>query len=79
MFGVRVKGFGNLNGQFARRRQHERLNLRTFHIDILQNGQSKSRRFAGSGLRLPDHVFAFQKQRNCFLLNRRWNFIAKLI
>ena len=46
----------DLDAQLARRRQHERLDVRVVGVDELEHRQPERGRLAGAGLRLADHV-----------------------
>ncbi len=73
---VGAQGLGDLDAELARGRQHERLHLALLGIDVLDNGQSEGRRLAGAGLRLPDHVAAFEQRRDGLFLDRAGRLIA---
>ena len=51
---VGLHGFGNLNRELARRRQHEQLRLDALQVDATEQRQSEGRRLAGARLRLPE-------------------------
>jgi hypothetical protein len=51
--GVALEGFGDLDRQFARRRQHQRLRRGLFDVDARQDRQREGGGLAGAGLGLP--------------------------
>jgi hypothetical protein len=56
MRGVGLERLGDLDRQFARRRQHQRLRRGLFDIDARQHRQRKGGGLAGTGLGLAQHV-----------------------
>ena len=73
---VFLEGFGNLDGQFARRRQHQHLGHLFGEIESRQQRQGESRRLAGAGLRLAQQVASSEKMRDAGRLDRRRSFVA---
>src|SRR3546814_5421408 len=71
MRGVTMKGFGDLDRQFARRRQHQRLWRAIRQFNARQDRQCECGGFAGAGLRLAEHIVAVEQVRNGLRLNRR--------
>src|SRR3546814_5807556 len=76
MRGVTMKGFGDLDRQFARRRQHQRLWRAIRQFNARQDRQCECGGFAGAGLRLAEHIVAVEQVRNGLRLNRRRRFVA---
>ena len=60
----------DLVGEFARRAQHQSLQLDAGRIDGSEQAQRKSRRLAAAGLGLGDHVAAGQDRRQARRLYR---------
>jgi hypothetical protein len=75
--GVALEGFGDLDRQFARRRQHQRLHGAALDVDARQDRQREGGGLAGTGLRLPQHVAAFHQQRNGGGLDRRRRLVCR--
>ncbi len=63
--------FRHLHRQLARRAEHEHLRRAQAGVDLLDRGNCKRRRLAGTGLRLPDHISAFEQDRDRGRLDRR--------
>jgi len=78
MHGIALKGFGDLNRQFARRSEHNGLRGGLFQIDARQNGQREGSGLAGAGLGLTQDVAIGEEMRNGSGLNGRRRFIANL-
>ena len=70
-FGLRVRAqrLGDLDAEFARRRQHERLDVRVGGVHELDHGEAEGGGLAGAGLRLADHVVALEKMRDRLFLD----------
>jgi hypothetical protein len=68
--GIFRVGVGDLNRQFASRRQDQDLNRRDFGVEPVEGGKSKRGGLAGASLRLPQNVAALDQVRNRFGLNR---------
>ena len=64
MRGVALECFGNLDRQFARWREYERLRLGLVQVELVQDRQGKRGGLAGAGLRLAEDVLAGQQVRN---------------
>ena len=62
--GVFLEGFGDLDGELARRREHQHLGLVELGIDARQQRQREGCGLAGTGLGLAQHVLAFEQQRD---------------
>ncbi len=73
---IGLEGLGDLDGQLAGRRQDQGLGLDLLQVDVGQYRQGEGRRLAGTGLRLAQHVAAFQHRRDGGGLDRRRGFIA---
>ena len=73
---IGLEGLSHLDGQLAGRRQHQHLRLVRSQVDIGQHRQREGAGLAGTGLRLTEHVTAFQHRRNGGGLDRRRGFIA---
>ncbi len=69
----------DLDAQLARRREHERLDLRILGVDRLEHRQPERGGLAGAGLRLADHVTAFEQHGNRLLLDRARRLIAHVL
>ena len=74
--GVALQRLGNLDRQFARRRQDQRLRLGQFDVDLFHQGQGEGCGLAGAGLRLADQVAALQQDGDAFGLDGRWGFVT---
>ncbi len=74
--GVFLEGFGNLDREFARRRQHQRLRLLLRRIDPRQDRQRECGGLAGAGLGLAEHVAAREQRRDRGGLDRRGRLVA---
>lgn len=70
MFPQVLADLGCLECQFAGGHQDERLNLRCFGIDVLEDRNNVGCGLAGAVLRAGEDVSACQSNRNRFLLNR---------
>ncbi len=75
---IRLKCFGHLNGQFARRGQHQNLWFRPPQIEARQQRQREGGGFAGARLRLTYDVAPCQQMRNGGNLNRRRRFVTDI-
>ena len=61
---------GELTGRFHNDGQNSMRLLGGFlAMDQVYEGNGKSSRFAGTGLRNSQHIFSFENWRNCFVLN----------
>ena len=69
--GEGLEGVRHLQRQLARRRQHERLRVALFRVDLGEHRQRERRGLAGTRLRQADHVAALHQQRDGLRLNRR--------
>ena len=84
VLGVQLDLLGHLVGQLTRGQQHQRTHRvarwrggAVFVLEhALQQGQRKSRCFAGAGLRCTHHVLPCQHHRNGLLLDRRHGLVA---
>ena len=74
--GVLLKGFGDLDGELARRREHDRLGLAALEVDLGQDRQSERGGLAGAGLGLAEEVAAGEQLGNRRGLNRRRRLVA---
>ncbi len=74
--GVFLKGFRDLDRQFARWRQHQSLRPFVGEIELCQYGQRECGCFAGAGLRLTEHVSAIKQNRNAGGLDGRRRLVA---
>ena len=79
VLGVALARFGNLDRQFARRRQDQDLGRGIAGVEARDQRQRKRRRLAGTGLGLAQQVTAFQQRRNGCSLDRGWGLIADII
>jgi hypothetical protein len=75
---VALKRLGDLDREFARRRQHQRLRFRLRQIQPRQDRQRERSGLAGAGLRLSEHVAAGEQGRDGRGLDRRGRFVADL-
>ncbi len=75
-FGIFLEGFGHLDGQLARRRQHQRLRLDLVQVGIGQHRQRERGGLAGTGLGLAEHVATGQQRRDGGGLDRRRGLVA---
>ena len=66
-----MHGLGNLDGQFARRHEHQALHGAGARFQPVQDRQRKGGRLARAGLGLADHIVTFQHDGNHCGLNRR--------
>ncbi len=73
---VGAQRLGHLDAQLPRGRQHERLDGVLARVHVLHDRQPEGGRLAGSGLRLADHVAAFQQQRDRLFLDRARGLVA---
>ena len=64
-----IKGFGDLNSQFAGGAKYQALHMPIFQAEHLQHGDAESRCFACAGLGLAYNVLAFKHGRNGHRLN----------
>ena len=60
----------DLVGEFARRAQHQRLQLHLRRIEPMQQAQAERRGLAAAGRRLRDQVAAFEQRRQALRLDR---------
>ena len=67
---IALKGFGHLNGQFARGREYQRLRRARAGFQLSQDGQRKGRCLPGASLGLAKEVFSLQQWRESHGLNR---------
>lgn len=74
--GVALKRFGDLNRQLAGRGQHQRLRAPVGQFQFFQHRQGECGGLTGSGLRLSQHIAAFEQQRNGGGLDRRRGFVT---
>ena len=72
------KGLGDLDAQLARRCQHQALDVVLFGIDVLEHRQPEGGRFAGTGLRLPDHVEPLEQGWDRLLLDRARGLVSDI-
>ncbi len=77
--GIALEGFGDLDRQLARGRQHQRLRGGLLDVDARQDRQREGRGLAGAGLGLPEHVAVGQQQRDRGGLDRRRRLVADLL
>ena len=70
MGGITLKRFSDLDREFARRHQHQRLRHSLLQIEARQDRQCKGSGFAGAGLGLAKQVAVCKQQRNSGSLNR---------
>ena len=75
--GVAPEGRGDLDGQFAGRRQNDDLRRLLLQIDRLEHRHGERRRLAGAGLRLAEHIAALEQERDRPGLNRRGHRVAR--
>ncbi len=61
---IGLERLGDLDGQLAGRRQHQHLRLGRGKVDVGQHRQREGAGLAGTGLRLAEHVAAFQHRRD---------------
>jgi hypothetical protein len=73
-----VDGFGHLDGELARGREHERLHLGALQVDRLKDRKGEGGRLAGAGLRLADDVAAGEERGDGARLDGRGGFVADL-
>ena len=76
--GVFLKRLGDLNGEFARGCEHQRLWRHVGQIEFAQNGQCKGGGLAGAGLRLTEYIAAGEQWRNGLRLNGRRRLVAHI-
>ena len=79
MFSVGSGTLPYLDGEFARRGQHQSPDC--FRLCVgktLQDGQDKSGRLARPGLGTSEHIFTAQGNRNRLGLNRGWGFVLDI-
>jgi len=62
---------GRLDGEFARRHEHDSLRVRFGRVDPLQQREGERGRLTGPGLGLPDQVVALEQNGNGARLDRR--------
>src|SRR5680860_2605 len=77
--GVAQKRFGDLQGEFAGRREHEGLRLLAAQIEPAENRYGESSGLAGSCLREAHHVAAREQRWNDCGLDRRRRFVADIV
>jgi hypothetical protein len=71
VLGVALQGFGHLDGQFARRRQDQRLRLGQLDVDLFHQRQRESGGLAGAGLGHADHVMPVEQDGDALGLDGR--------
>ena len=76
--GVGLKGFSDLNGQFAGRRQNQGLRDTPGNVDATEDGQGKGSGLAGARLGLAQQVAAGQDMRNAGGLDGGGRLVAYL-
>src|SRR5690606_25148010 len=76
--GVALERLGDLDRQFARWRQHQRLRDLLVRVELGQDGQGEGGGLAGAGLGLAEHVATFQQRRDGGGLDRRRAFVAQV-
>ena len=76
--GIALERFRHLDGQLARRRQHQRLRLALAQIEPVEDRQGERGGLAGAGLRLAEHVLAGQQMRDRRRLDGRWRLVADI-
>ena len=76
--GVLLESLGDLDRQFAGRRQHQRLRLELLRVDPRQDRQRERGGLAGAGLGLAEHVAACQQRRDGRGLDRRGRLVADI-
>ena len=76
---VGLECFSDLDGQLARRRQHQHLGQRLGHVETLQQRQCERRGFAGAGLGLTNHIVTLQQMGDARRLNGCWALIARCL
>jgi hypothetical protein len=74
--GVLLQGFGDLDRQFARRRQDQGLRHGALEVDLLQQRQGEGGGLAGAGLGLAEQVVAGQQHGDAGRLDRRGRLVA---
>ena len=74
--GVALKGFGHLNRQLTRWREHHQLHMGFFQIQPGEQGHGESGRLAGTCRRIAEHVLAFEQQGNRAGLDGRGGFVT---
>ena len=79
MSAVCFEGLRHLNGQFSSRGEHEYLWILAFVLlQPVEQRQSESGGFAGSGLGLANDIFARQHMGNNLLLNGGGGFVSSV-
>ena len=73
---VLLEGLGHLDGELARRHQHQGLRLAPRDIDAGEDRQRERRGLAGAGLRLTDEVATLEQRRDGLALDGRRRFVA---
>ncbi|MCY1187101.1 hypothetical protein D9M73_280400 [compost metagenome] len=76
MLGIGFAGGSDLQCQLAGRHQNQYLRLAARRVDARQQRQGEGGGLAGAGLRLADHVVAFEDHRDRLGLDRRRLFVA---
>ena len=76
--GIFFECFGNLDREFARRREDQHLGRFVGHVDALDHRNRKRGRLAGARLRLAEDVAAFEQERNRAGLNWRGGDVTRL-
>jgi hypothetical protein len=76
LFGVGLERGGDLQRQLTGWGQNKGLRLALARVDQVQDWQSECGSFAGTGLRLADHVVTGDDDRDRLLLNSRRLFVA---
>ena len=77
--GVALQRLGDLDRQFARRRQHQRLRLGQLDVDLFHQRQGEGGGLAGAGLRLADQVAAVEQDGDAFGLDGRGGFVTDFV
>ena len=74
--GVLGEGFGDLDRELARRREHQHLRAGVGEVDARQHRQCERGGLAGAGLRLAEDVVAGEQLRDAGGLDRRGRLVA---
>ncbi|MNV55065.1 hypothetical protein D3C71_1472870 [compost metagenome] len=74
--GIGLERFGDLDGQFTGRCQHQHLRLGGGKVDVGQHRQREGTGLAGTGLRLAEHVATLQHGGNGGGLDGRRRLVA---
>ena len=76
ILGVALQRLGDLDGEFARRRQDQRLRLGDLDVDGFHQRQREGGGLAGAGLRHAQDVMAVEEDGNALGLNGRGGFVT---